>query len=200
MGAAKRGPTPPVRRAAGVSLRAGVPSLRVGAVARRIVRDHNIGTVHWLLNLDDSDYFWSGDEDLIFEGVTYTGAGKLIAVSEARVGEGSEINISLQAADPTLRESLLRQNNPIPIAFGWVFSKSKGLAWERLPLTYRGYLSGPVIVDGIYNASIGAITDDVRRRGGEKWSAETQRERFSNDPGMDGMKQIGQGLRIGWPP
>ena len=74
--------------------------------------------IHWLLNMDDSDYFWSGDRDLAFDGVDYIGSGKLISVSAVRIGEGSDVTISIQVVDPALRESLLLQNNPIPVTFG----------------------------------------------------------------------------------
>ena len=193
-----------VQVAISFSGRAGSPTASFSFRAALVQTPRRSLQVQWILDLG-TNYFWSGSDDLAFEGRTYQGRGKLVNVggpsADAAEGRGLDAgatSISIRVTDPALRETLLQQDVPVQARVGWIYSDDKGLSWNRAPFFYVGYLSGPIVVDGVYTATITEFSK--AKRNVITWSAEGQRERFPDDPGMDGMRQIGQGIEIGWPP
>lgn len=146
--------------------------------------------------------FWSGDHDILFEGQTYRGAGQLMAVSSAEIGPDGqpEITVSIAAGDAGLREALIEETGPVPVIVRWIYSSDNGLTWNDTGLIVSGFLSSPLLSDGVYTATIATYSGDVSRRTPHRWSAEDQRARNAQDGGMDDMRRLGRGIEIGWPP
>ena len=158
-------------------------------------------TPRWTIDLD-GERFWSGDYDLTFLGQVYRGADRLMAVSAVELGPENhpEVTFSVAVADATLRESLLRETTAIPITVQWIYSTNDGVTWKTTGFQVSGFLSAPLISDGIYSATVATWSGDATRRTPRQWSPDGQRSRNVNDAGMNDMRRLGQGIQISWPP
>lgn len=174
-------------------------------------------TVHWLMTFPDHNpvyRFWSGEGDLSLDGHTWAGRSwvSLSAAENALDGPDKRMTVSLAVSttsdEPAEREAmrhlrtiLMQDPGPLEVVIEWIFSRDHGQTWQRLPATFAGRLSNPVIRDGVYSIEIETWAGDVDRGRPLKWSDEDQRARAPGDRGLEYMRQLSEGIvDARWPP
>lgn len=162
--------------------------------------------VAWLCSFVNTTYrFWSGEGDLSFDSVTYTGAGQLIEISPAEVDLKSQ-NRRLTASlalndDPAIRQAFMQDPGPLTVEVNWIYSEDNGKTWTRLPRKYVGRLSNPKFVNNVYQVELETYAGDVDRGRPRRWSDEDQRAYYPGDKGMEYMRELEQGIdKVLWPP
>lgn len=156
---------------------------------------------------DGNAYFWSGAGTLVWNGFSWTGAGKLGTISPIKHTSQiaiQEIQFTLVGADPDIVQQLSDD----------VRNKS-GQAWLAC-LDERGnvvpdpiqivdaqldYQSERIEDDGTATVQITARTGfyTLERALNDVWSAEDQRKRYPTDSGLDLISQL-QNQELIWAP
>ena len=164
--------------------------------------------IHWLLEFESGERYWSGEGDLSFGGVTWQGTsrgkGSIISIGPAENALGpidNRLTASMDATNPTVRAAMLTDPGPINITLQWIYAVDGGSTWTRIDRKFSGRLSRPIIKDGLYTVEIETHLGDVDRGQPVAWSHEDQMSRYAGDTGMKMMRQISEaGVDIKWPP
>ena len=166
--------------------------------------------VHWLADFFDSKpvyRFWSGAEDLVFEGETYQGRN-FISLSPAEASLDAphrRMQASFAVADAELRANLMQDPGPLNVRLRWLVKQGGdehgSKPWRLVPRSFVGRLSRPVIRNGVYAIDIETHGGDVDRGRPLRWSHEDQQARHPGDMGMEYVRQLSEGITDArWPP
>ncbi len=159
---------------------------------------------HWLISLPNSDHhFWSGIDELTFDGETYIGAGHVISLGVAEASTGTQdkrLTAQISAADLDLRAALLQDPGPVPVEVSWIYSNNSGRTWTRVPRSVKGRLSKPQIKDGIYTIEMETYSGDIDRGRQINWSHEEQLRRHPGDLCFQDIRSLSLGIDTRWPP
>ena len=148
---------------------------------------------------------WTGQGSLTLDGADYAGGGKALAVSGAETRSGDpdkRLTITLSGIPTDIRSTFLQDVGPLPVTVEWVYSSDSGESWQKVPgVLFRGRLSTPVLSEGVFEIEIETERGDVDRGRPLTWSDEDQRRRFTDDHGLEYMRQLSrEGTESAWPP
>ena len=165
---------------------------------------------HWTLyNVPMNVRFWSGVGDLEFEGETWNGVrspnndAAFMGISSVEFSQDDpnrRAQITLDASNIDVRNQLLQDFGPLTIVLSWIYSEDKGVNWLRVPRSFIGRLSNPVIEGGLYTVDIETYTGDRERIQTRMWSHSTQQREYPGDLGLIHTANIASGFQTTWPP
>ena len=168
---------------------------------------------HWLLTIDDlgapaeTRYWWSGEDNLVYDGITWLGttvAGEhLMTVSpvEHTLGEQSRrATIQLVVTGEAVRRVLSQDPGPVQIRVDWLVSEDNGETFRKLARSFYGRLSGPTYQNGIYSAELETRLGDTDRHDPRQWSHENQLQLHPGDMGLEFARSLADGFELKWPP
>ena len=122
------------------------------AITNRLADDHQQLFIAVKAEFDTDDILiWSGNDDLVINSETYTGAGTLLTISNVEEGreiKSTAISIALSGMDNTVLSYALTenyQNRPITIFMGYVMGGTNEVA-GTLTL-FKGRMTSLVIND-----------------------------------------------------
>ena len=160
-------------------------------------------SVAWLLSFSDVDpskdvvsprHWWSGEGDLVFEGVTYRGAsgpnGQLLEISDVSHTidlPSARAQLQVAATAASVRHALSVNFGAVRVEVGWIWTNDPWLPqpaagrWNRIPRRFIGRLSKPRVKDGVMLAEIETLLGDTDRGTPAYWSDATQRARVRAD-------------------
>ena len=162
--------------------------------------------VHSLLTLTELDeHFWTGTGDLDYAGQIYSGLGDFLdlAVSADSLAPTTRrARARISTTNPALRAAVMQDTGPYEISAQWIWSEDFGKTWNKLPRSWVGRLSNPVLHDGIYEVEIETWQGDADLGYPLYWSDEDQKRRHPNDRGFEGLTILANGglENITWPP
>ena len=159
--------------------------------------------VAWLANFMDSGHkFWSGQDDLTLNGVTYQGRSFIsLSTAEASLeAPRRRMTASFPAVDGALRAMLMQDPGPLMVEIRWIYSMDHGQTWMLIPRKFIGRLSSPIIREGSYTIEIETFGGDADRGRPLRWSDEDQQRRFPGDKGLEYMRDLSEGIDTKWPP
>lgn len=148
--------------------------------------------------------FWSGDEDLTFQGETWEAAvGISIQNITDELGNPTRrARASFRLTDDALRVALFEDIGPTPVELQWIYSADRGISWNLIDIKFVGRLSKPTIINGTYVVELETYTGSVDRGRPIKWSHEYQMTRNPNriDTAFKRVRSLESGAEIEWPP
>lgn len=161
--------------------------------------------LHWAIRvlLPTPLNLWTGEGDLTFDSVNYTGAGDLLAVNliplEAGIHE-RRASLELSVVSPAMRTALLDDPGPTKVEIRQIYSTDLGQNWTAVNRIFRGRLSNPRITSQLYSVDVVQRIVDIDRGRPLKWSDATQKRRSPGDRGFEMASQLEAGFDIRWPP
>ena len=175
--------------------------------------------VGWTLKIESLDepapgqtdrttvYWWQGEGNVTIGGITYTGAtvdgAAVLDVSPIEQTQGPPVRRATVrlAVVPEMTRRLLQQDyGPLPVEIGWIRSTDGGRTWTRLPRLFKGRLSSPRLLNGIYECEIETVLGDIDRGTPYRWSYEAQLLR-RQDKFFEAVASYSTGgLSVKWPP
>ena len=164
---------------------------------------------HILLEIDkagefssDTLRFWSGLQDLRFEGVSWLGMGSIMSADgiESSIGApNNTLTVGISSLHPTVRTHFMHPIGHKPATLRFIRSQNGGKTWTLLPVQRFGFTSSPRLQGGVYLVDIVHPFEIAFRRRAAQWSDEDQRRRYSNDNGMSQMRDVAEGVNIRFP-
>ena len=153
--------------------------------------------------------WWTGSEDLVFEGHTWRGSaaadgsGALMEVgdiSQTMDIAGQRTVVRLAMNGESIRHALSVDLGAVPLEIGTLYSEDEGRTWLRAPWLYSGRLSEMRIVDGVLEASLETFLGDLERSNPLWWSHATQIARAPGDNAFAQSSELAADYELRWPP
>lgn len=159
---------------------------------------------HWLVRafVGDGIDLWSGEGDLVYDGVTYMGAGSLLNVRQLPLEAGypeRRARLTLGLEGVTDRSAFVVDPGPAKIEIRQIWRVGSG-AWNAVPRIFRGRISNPAINNQNYECDVALRIADIDRGNDRLWSDQSQQTRHQGDLGFQMMSRISEGLDLSWPP
>lgn len=164
--------------------------------------------VHWIAEFELSDgtvRWWSGEGDVTINSVVYSGVGgpngsfvQLSPITTSVTTPTRRATVILSLSSAGIRMMLQADVGAIEVKIGYITSLDGG-AWTKLPLSFVGRLSRPVIKNGLYTAELETYGGDIDRGKPLYWSKSAQAIRDPTDKGFDQAAEIADGKEIDWP-
>ena len=158
------------------------------------------------INANPIERYWTGDNDLIFGGDTYSSTGKLLGVGqlEQRVDvPNNRLQLVFALTDTSVRAKFLVDRGPLDTIVTFIKSTDSGATWSRTGWAVTGKLSTPLISDQTAIIEIETFKGDVDRGRVIVWSDEEQQRRNPGDRGFAYLRStIHQNPKrnLRWPP
>lgn len=176
------------------------------SITNRLADDHQQLFIAVKAEFDTDDILlWSGNDDLVINSETYTGAGTLLTISnveESREIKSSAISIALSGMDSTVLSYALTenyQNRPITVFMGFLMGGSNESAGEMT--VFKGRMTNITISDDPNGSTVNVDAEnrliDLERPSNLRYTAESQQFLHSGDTGFNRIQQL-QDKQITW--
>lgn len=149
--------------------------------------------------------FWGGQNDLSWNGDTYTAAGNLLTisgVSETVDLRANGLTVTLNGVNSDVLALALeerRQGKPLSVWIGF-FDASDSLLDDPY-LLFDGRVDVPTLRPGVEASAVTVSAEsrlvDLQRARRSRYTPEDQKARYAGDRGLDFVPRI-QGLRLQW--
>ena len=185
-----------------MATRAGIDS----AISARLGQDHQELFFAVKAEFDTDDILvWTGNDDLIINSETYTGAGSLLSISSIEDTldlKPTGISISLSGMDSDVLNMALTenyQNRDISVFMGFLMGGSNEVA--GVLKVFAGRMMSLSIDDEIDGATVGIEAEnrliDLERPSNLRYTAESQKFIDSTDTSLNRVQQL-QDKQIAW--
>lgn len=185
-----------------MATRAGIDS----AISARLGQDHQELFFAVKAEFDTDDILvWTGNDDLVLNSETYTGAGGLLSISDVEDTldlKASGMSIALSGMDSDVLNMALTenyQNRDISIFMGFLMGGSNEVAGALK--VFAGRMIALEIQDGIDGATVGIAAEnrliDLERPSNLRYTAESQKFVDANDVSLNRVQQL-QDKQIVW--
>lgn len=176
--------------------------------------DRYVAWIGYVTDTDPGDptvprRWWSGEDDLVFEGHVWRGAfnaaadGALIDISDVSQTidlPGQRTSIRLAVSGAAIRHALSVNMGAVEVHIGWIFSLDEGATWMRVPRRIIADLSETKVVDGELIASLDDEMGDGDRGRPLWWSDASQQSRSPGDRAFAQAGPLASDRDIRWPP
>tara|TARA_R100001463_G_scaffold71146_1_gene124916 strand:+ start:3842 stop:4468 length:627 start_codon:yes stop_codon:yes gene_type:complete len=185
-----------------MATRAGIDS----AIEARLGQDHQELFFAVKAEFDTDDILiWTGNDDLVINSETYTGAGALLSISSIEDTldlKPSGIAIALSGMDSDILNMALTenyQNRDISVFMGFLMGGSNEVA--GVLKVFAGRMMSLSIDDGIDGATVSIDAEnrliDLERPSNLRYTAESQKFIDSSDTSLNRVQQL-QDKQIAW--
>ena len=176
------------------------------AIANRLGDDHQNLFIAAKAEFDTDDILlWTGNDDLVINSETYTGAGSLLTISgieEGREVKSTGVSIAISGMDQTVLGYALEenyQNRPITLLMGFLMGGSNEVAGTFT--IFKGRMVNLTVSDDPNGSVINVDAEnrlvDLERPSNLRYTAESQQFLFASDTGFNRMQQL-QDKQITW--
>lgn len=176
------------------------------SIATRLGDDHQQLFIAIKAEFDTDDILlWSGNDDIVVNSETYTGAGSFLTISDIQEGreiKSSGISLSVSAMDSTVLNYALTenyQNRPISVFLGFLMGGSNEVA--GVMTLFKGRMINLTISDDPNGSTISIDAEnrllDLDRPSNYRYTAESQQFLHSGDTGFNRIQQL-QDKQITW--
>ena len=176
------------------------------AIANRLAQDHNEGFFALKAEFDTDDILiWTGTDDLVIGGETYTGAGSLIQISNIEDTvelKSSGMMVTISGMDSTVLNYALTenyQNRSITLLMGFTMGGANEVA--GVLTLFKGRMTNMTISDSPDGATIALSAEnrliDLRRPSNLRYTKNSQKYIDSTDTGFNRVNKI-QDMEIVW--
>lgn len=176
------------------------------AIANRLGDDHQNLFIAAKAEFDTDDILlWTGNDDLVINSETYTGAGSLLTISgieEGREVKSTGVSIAISGMDQTVLGYALTenyQNRPITLLMGFLMGGSNEVAGTFT--IFKGRMVNLTVSDDPNGSVINVDAEnrlvDLERPSNLRYTAESQQFLFASDTGFNRMQQL-QDKQITW--
>ena len=148
---------------------------------------------------------WSGNDDLIVDSETYTGAGTLLSIGGVEDNleiKSNGLTVSLSGMDSTVLSYALTenyQNRPITLFLGFLMGGSNESAGELT--LFKGRMTSLVINDTPEGSIVTIDSEnrlvDLNRPSNLRYTQESQQFLHNNDTGFNRVQQLAD-KQIAW--
>ena len=168
-------------------------------IATRLGDDHQQLFIAIKAEFDTDDILlWSGNDDIVVNSETYTGAGSFLTISDIQEGreiKSSGISLSISAMDSTVLNYALTenyQNRPISVFLGFLMGGSNEVA--GVMTLFKGRMINLSISDDPNGSTISIDAEnrllDLDRPSNYRYTAESQQFLHSGDTGFNRIQQL----------
>lgn len=176
------------------------------AIANRLSQDHNEGFFALKAEFDTDDILiWTGTDDLVIGGETYTGAGSLIQISNIEDTvelKSSGMMVTISGMDSTVLNYALTenyQNRSITLFMGFTMGGANEVA--GVLTLFKGRMTNMTISDSPDGATIALSAEnrliDLKRPSNLRYTKNSQKYIDSTDTGFNRVNKI-QDMEIVW--
>lgn len=185
-----------------MATRAGIDS----AITSRLGQDHQELFFAVKAEFDTDDILvWTGNDDLVINSETYTGAGSLLSISNVEDTldlKPTGISIALSGMDADVLNMALTenyQNRDISVFMGFLMGGSNEVA--GVLKVFAGRMMSLDVTDDIDGAVVGVTAEnrliDLERPSNLRYTAESQKFIDSGDTSLNRVQQL-QDKQIAW--
>lgn len=185
-----------------MATRAGIDS----AITSRLGQDHQELFFAVKAEFDTDDILvWTGNDDLVINSETYTGAGSLLSISNIEDTldlKPTGISIALSGMDADVLNMALTenyQNRDISVFMGFLMGGSNEVA--GVLKVFAGRMMSLDVTDDIDGAVVGVTAEnrliDLERPSNLRYTAESQKFVDSSDTSLNRVQQL-QDKQIAW--
>jgi len=185
-----------------MATRAGIDS----AITSRLGQDHQELFFAVKAEFDTDDILvWTGNDDLVINSETYTGAGSLLSISNVEDTldlKPTGISIALSGMDADVLNMALTenyQNRDISVFMGFLMGGSNEVA--GVLKVFAGRMMSLDVTDSIEGAVVGITAEnrliDLERPSNLRYTAESQKFIDSSDTSLNRVQQL-QDKQIAW--
>jgi len=176
------------------------------AITNRLGADHQELFFAIKAEFDTSDVLvWSGNDDLVINSETYTGAGSLLSiggVEDSREIKSTGLTVALSGMDTTVLDYALTenyQNRFLTLFMGYLMGGSNEVAGTIV--LFKGRMTTLTISDDPNGSNISIDAEnrliDLDRPSNLRYTKESQEFLYTGDTGLDRVNQI-QDKEIIW--
>ena len=185
-----------------MATRAGIDS----AITSRLGQDHQELFFAVKAEFDTDDILvWTGNDDLVINSETYTGAGSLLSISSVEDTldlKPTGISIALSGMDADVLNMALTenyQNRDISVFMGFLMGGSNEVA--GVLKVFAGRMMSLDVADSLDGAVVGITAEnrliDLERPSNLRYTAESQKFIDSGDTSLNRVQQL-QDKQIAW--
>ena len=164
--------------------------------------------VIWTLTLSGATErrWWSGEGDLTINGQLYEGTiennGALMNVTSVDFEDGlpqRRTQVQISVTDESIRRVMQQDMGFVEARVDWYWSQDF-INWTRIPKFVQGFVSRPIMTDGILTAEIETFRGASLAVADCFWSQDEQERLYPDDTSFRQVSELEDGIDISWPP